>query len=439
MYKEDKIMSKLIPGNHRHLTEEDRNEIEDCLKSGITLRDIAKRVCKDPTTISREIKKHRKEYKTNNKLVNRCANLRDCKRLHACGNIMCRKACRTCNKCMPLCPDYKEYICPKIKRAPYVCNGCFKKHNCNVKKFIYNARQAHNEYLGTLSECREGINSTPEEILVIDEIVKEGVRKGHSIANILHNNQEGITCCERTIYNYIDSGILSVKNIDLRRKVKYKPRNTQKVEKERVLEVHINRTYEDFTNYMNLHDTPVSEMDTVLGCRGSEKSLLTLYSRNTHFMVARLLPNHTQEAVCNEFDTIEELVGIKAFKELYPLVLTDNGAEFLDPDSLEWSKTSEKRTKIFYCNSHSPHEKAGIEKNHEFIRYFVPKKKSFDELNQDDINLMMSHINSYQRESLHMASPYDLMALMYGEDVLNNLGIVHINPADITLTNKIFK
>lgn len=52
-------MSKYIPGNQRHLTLEERVFIENSLSQNHTFKDIAKYLCKDPTTISKEVKARR--------------------------------------------------------------------------------------------------------------------------------------------------------------------------------------------------------------------------------------------------------------------------------------------------------------------------------------------------------------------------------------------
>ena len=54
-------------------------------------------------------------------------------------------------------------------------------------------------------------------------------------------------------------------------------------------------------------------------------------------------------------------------------------------------------------------QKAHIEKNHEYIRYVIPKGKSFDPYSQKDITLLMNHINSTRRPSLDDKSPYELI------------------------------
>jgi len=434
-------MSKLIPGNRRHLTEFDRNIIEDCLKQGIPLSEIAKRVCKDPTTISREIKKNREPRFSSNPTVanNHCANKKNCSQYHVCGKMLCRKKCSTCNICKQYCKDYKEAICVRTSKAPFVCNGCHQRGFCQYKMYYYNARNAHNKYTSSLSESREGINMNPSQLIELDEIIKDGVKRGQSIANIVFNNQDKISCSERTIYKYINDGIISTKNIDLRRSVKYKPRKRTKEKNVRMLEIYTGRTYDNFLEFIKNHDISIAEMDTVVGCRGSSNVLLTIYLKRTHFMIARLLPEHTQEAVIKAFDTLEELIGYETFKRIFPLIITDNGSEFLDPESLEWSSTGMQRTNIYYCNPNAPYEKGSIEKNHEFIRYFVPKGKNFDNLTQRDIDLMLSNINNYNRESLGMATPYNLTKLMYGEEFLKSLNIQYIEPNKVTLNNNIFK
>lgn len=102
-------------------------------------------------------------------------------------------------------------------------------------------------------------------------------------------------------------------------------------------------------------------------------------------------------------------------------------------------ETGEIRTRLFYCNPYSSFEKGAIEKNHEYIRYILPKRSSFDELTQDKVNTMMSHINSTKRPSTKNASPYQLACLYYGETLIKKLGIREINPRFINLTPTLIK
>ena len=132
---------------------------------------------------------------------------------------------------------------------------------------------------------------------------------------------------------------------------------------------------------------------------------------------------------------LEKLLGVDVFKKLFIVILTDNGSEFSNPLEIEISPiTGEERCKIFYCESRHSEQKGSCEVNHEMIRRVLPQKTSFDNLTQDDVNLLMSHINSYKRKKLNDCSPLQLFNLMYGNDIANKLGIIEINPNNINLS-----
>jgi IS30 family transposase len=91
-------------------------------------------------------------------------------------------------------------------------------------------------------------------------------------------------------------------------------------------------------------------------------------------------------------------LGAECFKKLFPVLLGDNGSEFSNPKALEFDEQGNRRTRVFYCDPYSSFQKPNVELNHEFLRRILPKGSSFDHLAQEDIDLMMSHINSYSRE-----------------------------------------
>ena len=140
------------------------------------------------------------------------------------------------------------------------------------------------------------------------------------------------------------------------------------------------------------------------------------------------------------FNDLQDLLGLDTFKELFIIILTDNGSEFSNPSEIEIDKKSgEKRTQIFYCHPSSPYEKGACEVNHEFLRRVLPKGTSFDDLTQEDINLIMSHINSYKRKKLNNCSPYQLFSFVYGNKIAHQLGIVEIDPNEINLSSDLIK
>ncbi len=181
----------------------------------------------------------------------------------------------------------------------------------------------------------------------------------------------------------------------------------------------VGRNYEEFENFIGKNtDTSVVQMDSVLGGKGG-KCLLTIHFVNSSFMLAFLRDANTSKSVTDIFAYLYELLGDKTFKELFPVILTDNGSEFSNPNVIEEpNKVSGLRTRIFYCDAGKPYQQGAIEVNHELIRRVLPKGTNLDQLTQENISLMMNHINSYKRKKLNNRSPYETFSFYYGKDVL---------------------
>ena len=144
------IMSKYIPGNQKHLTLNDRIYIET---KGTPFKDIAAFLCKDPTTISKEIRTHRLSdwyHKgTFYNAKNFCIHRYHCQKTNACGKILlCDIKCASCPTCNQTCKDFEKERCKRLDKVPYVCNGCTKKTNhCTIAhKYYYNGCAADRKY-----------------------------------------------------------------------------------------------------------------------------------------------------------------------------------------------------------------------------------------------------------------------------------------------------
>lgn len=190
-------MSKLIPGNHKHLTLKERLYIEHSLNEGSSLKDIARFLCKDPTTISKEIKLHRGQNTWNkgsfNNPYNFCVHRFRCKKTNACEKIiLCDTLCRSCLKCNTVCSRFERESCSRLDKAPFVCNGCQKKKNlCTIPtKYDYNAHAAQRHYEELRSSSRAGVNKSRSEMHRIDAVVTPLIRQGQSPYMILTNHPE---------------------------------------------------------------------------------------------------------------------------------------------------------------------------------------------------------------------------------------------------------
>ena len=144
------------------------------------------------------------------------------------------------------------------------------------------------------------------------------------------------------------------------------------------------------------------------------------------------------QSVIDIFNQLYELLGHDQFTCLFRVCLPDNGREFSNPKAIEFNDQQLRRTRIFYCDPSAPYQKGSAERNHEFIRMFIPKGTDIGLYNQAQINLMMDHINSYCRESLGNRSPYEMFAFLYGQKVLDLLGCHRISPQSVTLNRSIF-
>ena len=185
-------MSKYIPGNQKHLTLNDRIYIENELAKGTSFKDIAAFLCKDPTTISKEVRAHRisdwyhKGTFYNSK--NFCIHRYHCKKTNACGKILlCNIKCTSCPTCNQTCRDFEKERCKRLDKAPYVCNGCPKKINhCTIAhKYYYNGRAADRKYRELLKNSRSGINMTKRQLHQKDQIISPLIEQGQSPYQIL--------------------------------------------------------------------------------------------------------------------------------------------------------------------------------------------------------------------------------------------------------------
>lgn len=392
---------------YQHLSYDNRCTIQQFITFGRTFTEIANRLGKDRTTISKEIRIHR----------------------------------------FPL-DKGKMPTCLKLKRPPYVCNGCESRKNCSFKRYLYDAKVAHNEYRKTLSIERAAIKLSKDEIDTINAVVSPlMIHQHHSINQVYIEHPECLPISKSTFYRYIDLGFVDVKNIDLARKVRYKPKKAYVEEspaKEKLInEAKLGHMYGNFIDYIELHpQASIVEMDTVIGTSGGKggKCFLTLLFRQYNFMLIYLLPYKRQEYVTRVFLKLRDLLGDEEYKRLFEVILTDNGTEFNDAKSIMFSlETGELLSNLFYCDSYSAWQKGSIERNHQYIRYVLPKGTSFAGLTQEDCTLLASHINSTPRRSLNNRTPFEAALGFLGEKNMSVFGITEIPKDEVNLSIRLLR
>ena len=395
-------MPDLTGKKNKHLTFDDRIEIQEGLNRGETFKAIAARIDKAQTSVSREVKRH---------LVSKEATI---KRMKEDGT-----PCET--------PP-----CPRLLRAPFVCNSCEKRSRyCSYTKHLYHAKHAQKAYEALLIASREGIPLQKESFYEMDAIVTSGIKRGQHLYHISQTHNLGVS--KSTVYRHLHKGYLSVSAVEFPRVVKFKPRRMNKTESV-PKEAKRGRMYADFLAFIEESDiSSWVEMDTVIGRIGG-KVILTLDFTFCNFMAGILLENKTAA------ETATKIRGLKAtfaangirFGDVISLILTDNGGEFANISAFENALNGEIETRIFFCDPMQSSQKPRVEKNHTLFRDIVPKGENFDGFTQDTVNLIFSHVNSVKRKSLNGKSPFDVFAFTYSEDIAAILGVEKI-PAEEVL------
>lgn len=124
-----------------------------------------------------------------------------------------------------------------------------RKYCCKQYKFFYEPSIAQENYEIILRDSRIGLDITLEDKATFDTILKEGISKGQSIHHIVEANKDKLRYSERSAYRLVDRSQTLVQALDLRHKVKLKPRKHYAY-KEDNKKVRKGRTYADYIAFL---------------------------------------------------------------------------------------------------------------------------------------------------------------------------------------------
>lgn len=418
----------------KHLTLEERRIILKGIENGSSVTAIAQTIGKDKSTVSKEIKKHRiLSYKNHMPLD--CSNY---------------KHCKFGRNCKTTCPQFVQFKCTRRDRSPGACNGCPTTRYCHYNKYRYIPEEANAEYRNMLVDCRLGVNLTSSEAKAIGDVVKPLLDKGLSPYVIVKEHPE-LGICEKTLYNYIESGVLQATSgttvLNLRRQPSRKIRKKQSsVYKKRKDKKYLHgRMYKDYLEYISLNpDVFVTQMDTVYNDETNGPFIQTFKLMSSKFLFAIFHESKTASDMLKGIDILEETLGSELFERHCHIILTDRGTEFTAADAAELRPDGSRRTRIFYCDPMQSGQKGSLENNHELLRYIFPKGTDLRELglvNQESLNIALSNINSYPVEFLGGRSPIQYTKFLFPDlwQKLNEFGIEEINVNDVVLKPYLLK
>lgn len=405
--------------NNSHIILEGRKYIENKLNEGESISDISRNMCRDKSTIAREI--DRNSTLSFPSIFN---NYHPCIKSQNCSvkEINCYETCK----------NLEINLCPKLISSPHVCNACNTKKGCRYVKKYYNAIEANDKYLSDWKKDRTGLRYTDEELIILNTDFYHLVINTRSIYHSLQViNNRGFNFKERTIYHQVKKGQLRLKYSELPRNHKQKQIiNDKEYKNKESVEGH---TYEDYIQYKEENNGVIEcQMDTVIGIQDArEPVILTLEIVDISFMFIFKLEHKTFSDTLNKLKEFEEHITDETFNKIFEILLTDNGSEF---KTLSKIIETFPNINIFYCHPYASYEKGNIENNHELLRRIIPKGVSLKPYSQNDYNLLSSHINSLYRKKLEGKCPFDLVSRYISTEVLLALGLIQIPDDKVNLT-----
>ena len=217
------------------------------------------------------------------------------------------------------------------------------------------------------------------------------------------------TVCMKTLYNYVDLGLIGISNIDLPFKLRRstKPARTRKHKK--VLGASIAERPQSINDRSEFGHW---EVDTIVGKKGkSETALLTLTERVTRKEIIRKIPNRTSESVQS---AINELVNESGpyFSKVFKSFTADNGSEFSELSEIE----SLTGSNVYFAHPYASGERGTNERHNGLIRRFVPKGKSINDVSLDMISKVQVWCNTLPRKILGYQTPDEAF-----EDSIRNI------------------
>lgn len=203
--------------------------------------------------------------------------------------------------------------------------------------------------------------------------------------------------CTKTLYNYIELRLITVKNIDLPMKVRL---NT-KTKRSRVNKRVLGRSIEERPT--EAEDREVFghwEIDTVIGKKSQDEALLTITERKTRKEIILRILAKSSEAVSAAICEIRKNYGSN-FAKVFKTITADNGSEFSELDTSVLSEDTE----IFFAHPYTSCERGTNERHNGLIRRFIPKGKAITSVSEDTIRYAENWCNRLPRKILGYRTP----------------------------------
>lgn len=426
--------------NSKNLSALECGNIEYMLNDGLRPSSIAINLGRDPTTIRKEIKSFSfyvgKDVKCSN-----CANIKKCHQHFMCSPVPDNKncsSCKYCNRAARRCPLFKISIdCERLSKR-HVCNGCSKIRKCKITcRYIASYATEKHKSLQNTSHHSLKIDEFPNDY---QEYLSRKICDGISpevILGTLPERFEPYRISVPTLYEYIDKGLLSCNNMDLKTKVSRRAYGSNTVRRNTVKGHQLNgRSIENLDEEDKKYPFGVIEIDTVEGIKGGAV-LFTMLIPKCSLMLAYKLKSKTQEEVKRVLDMLEQQLG-DCFYTIFRTVIPDNGTEFVNYEYLEKSiYGNQPRCHVYYTHTYASYEKPHVENNHILLRWLIKKGVDITEISEETILEIIVKLNNYPRKSKGFQTPIELFEKEVGSEILDILGFYKISIEDLSMKVKL--
>jgi IS30 family transposase len=205
--------------------------------------------------------------------------------------------------------------------------------------------------------------------------------------------------CAKTLYNYIDKGLMKTKNIDLALKVRRKPKLKIVRRNKKILGEGIEKRPAEVETRAEIGHW---EIDSVIGRKSDETAVMTLVERKTRNQIAVKVESRESAAVDAAVKEIYESFGDIAGR-VFKSVTGDNGSEFAGlKDAIE--------SAVYFCHPYSSWEKGTNERHNGLLRRFIKKGKSIDEIPAEAVIAAAEWNNNLPRKILGYRTPSEAYA-----------------------------
>ncbi len=212
--------------------------------------------------------------------------------------------------------------------------------------------------------------------------------------------------CAKTLYRYIDEGLMSLTNMDLWLKLQRNTKPKRDRERKRILGQSIDERPQEINDRVTFGHW---EIDTVVGRKTKgEPVVLTLTERLTRYQIIIKLTGKNEAAVKETMESLSN--GNPHFPMLFKSITADNGSEFAS-----LAEALHGMSSVYFAHPYSSWERGTNEKHNGILRRFIPKGKSLKNYSSDQIKQITNWMNHLPRKILNYQTPTEVILIHFNQ------------------------